>query len=106
VAKLAISRVANGWAIPSCPQPALASSAVHKSRSRRNDGQAAITRAIAAGSATATFAARLATLPMTSSAYGGVPPLPPDRDSASSVVDAATIIPSTERGVSAATQPG
>ena len=33
-------------------------------------------------------------------------PLRPDRESASNVVDAATIIPSTENGVSAATQPG
>ena len=31
---------------------------------------------------------------------------PPDRDSASSVVDAATIIPSTDSGVSAAIHPG
>ena len=65
-----------------------------------NDGHAAITRTVTVGSATATFAARLATLPATSSAQGSRPPRPPDRDSASSVVDAATIIPSTDRGVS------
>jgi hypothetical protein len=45
-------------------------------------------------------------VPATSSAHGSVPPLRPDRESASDVVDAATIIPSTESGVSAATQPG
>jgi hypothetical protein len=71
-----------------------------------NDGHAAITRPVAVGSATATFAARLATLPATSSAHGKTPPRPPQRESASSVVDAATIIPSTHSGVSAATQPG
>ncbi len=58
------------------------------------------------GSATATLAARLATLPATSSAHGSAPPLRLDHESASSVVDAATIIPSTDSGVSAATQPG
>jgi hypothetical protein len=71
-----------------------------------NDGHAAITRPIAVGSATATLAARLATLPATSSAHGSTPPRPPDRESANSVVDAATIIPSTDNGVSAATHPG
>jgi hypothetical protein len=71
-----------------------------------NDGHAAINRPIRLGSATATLAARLATLPATSSAHGSTPPFPPDLDSASNVVDAATIIPSTEKGVSAATQPG
>lgn len=70
------------------------------------DGHAAITRPVAVGSATETFAARLAILPITSSAHGSGPPRPPDRDSASSVVDAATIMPSTDSGVSAATQPG
>ena len=71
-----------------------------------NDGHAAITRPIRVGSATATLAARLAMLPATSSAHGSIPPRCPDRDSASSVVDAATIIPSTENGVRVATQPG
>jgi hypothetical protein len=56
--------------------------------------------------ATATFAARLAALPTTSSTQGMNPPRPPERKSVSNVVDAATIIPSTENGVSAATQPG
>jgi hypothetical protein len=41
-----------------------------------------------------------------SSAHGKIPPRPPERESASSVVEAATIIPSTDNGVSAATQPG
>jgi hypothetical protein len=50
--------------------------------------------------------ARLATLPITSNAQGSTPPRPPDRDSDSNEVDAATIIPSTASGVSAATQPG
>ncbi len=45
-------------------------------------------------------------LPATSSAQGSLPPRPPDRESASSVVDAATIIPSTDNGVSTATHPG
>jgi hypothetical protein len=71
-----------------------------------NDGHAAIARPVTVGSATATFAARLAALPATSNAHGSSPPRSPDRDSASSVVDAATIIPSTDSGVSAATQPG
>jgi hypothetical protein len=66
-----------------------------------NDGHAAIIRPVAVGSATATLAAKLATLPAASSAQGRNPPRPPDRDSASSVVDAATIIPSTDNGVSA-----
>src|SRR5712691_7776978 len=52
-----------------------------------NDGHAAITRPVAVGSATATFAARLATLPTTSSAHGRTPPLLPDRESASSVLE-------------------
>ncbi len=71
-----------------------------------NDGHAAITRPVTVGSATATFAARLATLPITSKTHGSTPPLRPDLESASNVVDAATIIPSTDNGVSAATHPG
>jgi hypothetical protein len=71
-----------------------------------NDGHAAITRPVAAGSATATFAVRLAALPATSSARGRIKPRPSDRDSASAVVGAASIIPSTDIGVSAATYPG
>jgi len=71
-----------------------------------NDGQAAITRPAAVGWATATLAARLAALPTTRSAQGSTPPRSPARESASSVVDAATIIPSTDSGVSAATHPG
>jgi hypothetical protein len=55
---------------------------------QRNEGQAAITRPITVGSATATFAARLATLPITSNAHGSGPPRLPDRDSASNVIDA------------------
>lgn len=70
------------------------------------DGHAATSRPIAEGSATTTFAARLATLPINSSVHGRTPPRPPARESASSVVDAATIIPSTDSGVSAATHPG
>jgi hypothetical protein len=57
------------------------------------------------GSATVTLAARLATLPATSSAHGSTPPLRPYRESASSVVDAATIMPSTDSGVSALPSP-
>ncbi len=49
-----------------------------------NDGQAAITRPISVGSATATLAARLATLPATSSAHGSIPPRRQVRESASS----------------------
>src|SRR5215467_5112223 len=67
--------------------------------------QAAMTRPVTVGSATATFAARLATLPVTSSAHGSGPYRPPDRESASKAVEAATIIPSTDSGVSAATPP-
>jgi hypothetical protein len=73
---------------------------------KANDGHAAITRPVNVGSATATFAARLATLPITSNTHGRRPPRLPDRDSESSVVDAATIIPSADSGVSAGTQPG
>jgi hypothetical protein len=61
---------------------------------------------VAIGSATATLAARLATLPAASSAHGSTLSLFPARESASSVVEAATIIPSTDNGVSAANQPG
>ncbi len=71
-----------------------------------NNGHAAITRPAAVGWATATLAARLAALPTTSSAHSSTPPRSPARESASSVVDAATIIPSTDNSVSAATQPG
>jgi hypothetical protein len=49
--------------------------------------------------------ARLATLPTTSRHRGNAPPRRADRESASKVVDAATIIPSTDKGVSAATHP-
>jgi hypothetical protein len=75
-------------------------------RSRANEGQAAITRPVRDGSATATLAARLATLPATSSVHGSVAPRRPAIDSASSVADAATIISSTDSGVSDATHPG
>ncbi len=71
-----------------------------------NDGQAAIMRPITVGSATATLAARLAALPTTSSAHGSNSPFWPARESASRVVEAATIVPSTDGGVSAATHPG
>ena len=69
-----------------------------------NDGHAAITLPAAVGWATATWAAKLDALPATSSAHGSTPPLSPARKSASSVIDAATIIPSTDNDVSAATQ--
>ena len=52
------------------------------------------------------MATTLATLPATSSVRGNNPLRRPVRESASSVVDAVTIIPPTENGVSAATQPG
>jgi hypothetical protein len=71
-----------------------------------NEGHAAISLPVIVGWATATLAAKLAMLPTASNAQGRTPPRPPERDSASSVVDAATIMPSTDRGVSAATQPG
>jgi hypothetical protein len=45
-------------------------------------------------------------LPATSNAHGNALPLLPDRDSASKVADAATIIPSTDNGVSASYAPG
>jgi hypothetical protein len=63
--------------------------------SARADGHAEITRPISVGSAAAT---RLARLPATNSAHGSTPPFRPDRESASKVVDAATIIPSTDKG--------
>lgn len=46
------------------------------------------------------------TLPTTSNARGRTPPRLPDRESESNVVEAATIMPSTDSGVSTATQPG
>ncbi len=58
------------------------------------------------GSATETLGARLAMLSATSSAHGSNQPRLAPRESASSVVDAATIIPSMDIGVSAAIQPG
>src|SRR5579872_4971538 len=66
-----------------------------------NDGQAAITRPVTVGCATATLAARLATLPTTSRAHGNDPPRAPERESASKVVDAATIIPRLPTAASA-----
>jgi hypothetical protein len=45
-------------------------------------------------------------LPTTSKARSRIPPRLSERVSASSAVEAAMIIPSTENGVSAATQPG
>ena len=71
-----------------------------------NEGHAAITRPAAVGWVTATLAARLAALPTTRSVQGRAPPRSPARESASSVADAATIMPSTDSGVSAATHPG
>jgi hypothetical protein len=71
-----------------------------------NDGHAAMTRPVTVGSATATLAAELATLPTTGNAHGRTPPPLPDRESESNVVEAATIMPSTDSGVSTATQPG
>jgi hypothetical protein len=49
-----------------------------------NEGHAAITRQVNDGSATATFAARLAALPATRSTHGRNPPRLPRRESASS----------------------
>jgi hypothetical protein len=71
-----------------------------------SDGRVAIIRPAAVHSATATLAARLATLPTASSAQGSTPPRFYASESARSVVDGATIMPSTDRGVSAATQSG
>ena len=50
------------------------SSIVGAADGKRRDGQVAITRPAAVGSATATLAARLATLPTASSAQGSTPP--------------------------------
>ena len=71
-----------------------------------NDGHAAIYRPVIEGSATATFAARLAKCRSPLAPTAAHHPRLPDLESASSVVDAATIMPSTDNGVSAATQPG
>jgi hypothetical protein len=57
-----------------------------------SDAQVAAMRPLTAGSATATFAARLATLP-TTRAHSRNPLRPPLRESASSTVDAAPIAP-------------
>lgn len=46
-----------------------------------------------------TVAARLAALPITSVAHGSAPPRLPDLESASGVVEAATIMLSTDSGV-------
>ncbi len=62
-----------------------------------------MTGPVRVGSVTAMLAARLAALPTTRSAHGRAPPRPSERESASSVIDAATTVPSTENGVSAAT---
>jgi hypothetical protein len=64
-----------------------------------------VIRPVIVGSATATLSARLGALRVTNSAHGRTLPRPPPRESASSVVDAATIIPSIDSGVSATTQP-
>jgi hypothetical protein len=77
----------------------------HRIRSRRGS-MAPLAVVSGIDNAAATLAARLATLPATSRTHGKKPPRRPDRDSVSKVVDAATIIPSTESGVRAATQPG
>src|SRR5215475_1833805 len=66
-----------------------------------NDGHAAMTRPYAVGSAAATFATRLAALPAASSVHGSTPPERPARESASNVIDEATIMPSTDNGISA-----
>src|SRR5262249_49148072 len=49
-------------------------------------------------SSAASREARLATMPVTSSAHASVPPLPPDRESAGNAVDAAAIISSAGNG--------
>jgi hypothetical protein len=97
-------RVGRSDAAPSAARQTWRSSSSYAAI-RENDGHAAITRPVIVGSATATLAARLATLPAASSAYGRDPPRPPPRESANCVVEAATIIPSTDSGVSAATHP-
>jgi hypothetical protein len=56
------------------------------------------------GSATATFAARLAALPSTSSVHGSSPLRRPCRESTSRDIAATTIIPSTLTGNNAAVQ--
>jgi hypothetical protein len=58
------------------------------------------------GSATATLAARDAPEPMINSAQGRSPPWRPLRASLSSVMEAPTIIPSTESGNRAARHSG
>lgn len=68
------------------------------------DGQAAMSRPTAEGSATATLAARLAALPSTSNVHGSRPLCWPCRESASSDINATAIIPSTEIGSNAAVQ--
>src|SRR5262245_12613759 len=65
-------------------------------------GHPAISRPMAEGSATATLAARLATLPMMSSIQGSGPLRLPWREARSSDIDDAAIIPSTEIGSSVA----
>lgn len=67
-----------------------------------HDGHAAINRPYTVGSATATFAARLAALPTASSTQGSTPPALPARESASSVTDDAMIMASTNNGINAA----
>jgi hypothetical protein len=61
-----------------------------------------ITRPTADGSATATFAAKLAALPTTRRVHGRKPLRRPLRESACNVIDDAAIIPSTETGSRAA----
>jgi hypothetical protein len=65
-------------------------------------GHPAINRPMAEGSATAMLAARLAALPMMSSIHGSRPLRLPCRESRSSDIDEAAIMPSTETGGSAA----
>lgn len=69
---------------------------------RAADGQAATNRPTTDGSATATFAAKLAVLPITNRVHGSAPPRRPSRESASNDIDDETIIPSTDIGNSAA----
>jgi hypothetical protein len=62
--------------LPGCASLSGAADLAHEQLIRgvsANDGHAAITRPVAVGSATATFAARLATLPTTNSAHGSRP---------------------------------
>jgi hypothetical protein len=65
-------------------------------------GHPAISRPTAEGSATATLAARLAVLPMTSRVHGSKPLRLAWRESRSRDIDEAAIIPSTEIGTRAA----